>query len=76
MAGAGEDDESDLRVAKDGELLGLLEQPAPALREGHLPARCVVDPLDFYLPSPHLLLHSTDLERERSETWLAIPFET
>jgi hypothetical protein len=74
-AGAGEDDESDLRVAKDGELLGLLEQPGPALREGHLPARRVFDPLDHYLPSPHLLLHSTDLERDtdrerqRDETW-------
>jgi hypothetical protein len=53
-AGAGEDDESDLGIAKDGQLLGLLEQPAPALREGHLPVRRVLDPLDDYLPSPHL----------------------
>jgi hypothetical protein len=64
--GAGEDDEADLGIAKDAELLGLLEQPSPALRERHLPARRVVDPLDLYLPSPHLLLpNSTDLERER-----------
>jgi hypothetical protein len=53
-AGAGEDGEADLGIAKDGELLGLLEQPAAALGEGHLTARRAVDPLDLYLPSPHL----------------------
>lgn len=53
-AGAGEDDEADLRIAEDGELLGLLQQPAPPLREGHLPVRRVVDPPYHYLPPPHL----------------------
>ncbi|RRT39898.1 hypothetical protein B296_00035408 [Ensete ventricosum] len=52
-AGAGEDDQADLSVTKDGELLGLLQQPVPPLREGHLPAGGVVDPADHDLPSPH-----------------------
>ncbi|KAL6596246.1 hypothetical protein ACP70R_047610 [Stipagrostis hirtigluma subsp. patula] len=44
-AGAGEDKEANLGVAKDGKLVGLLEQPTPPLRERHLPARRVFDPL-------------------------------
>lgn len=44
-AGAGEDEESDLDVAKDGELQSLLEQSLAALREGHLAALRVGDPL-------------------------------
>ena len=55
-AGAGEDDEADLRITEDGELLGLLQQPVPPLGEGDLPARRVVYPPDHNLPPPHLRL--------------------
>jgi hypothetical protein len=63
-AGAGEDDEADLGFAKDGELIGLLEQPTPTLRECHLPARRVLDPLDDCLPSSHLP-HPSKQQRSR-----------
>ena len=52
-AAGGEDDQGDLGFAEDGELIGLLEQPVPALAEGHLAARRVLDPLDLDLPPPH-----------------------
>ena len=52
-ATAGEDDQRDLGFAEDGKLIGLLEQPVPALAEGHLSARRVLDPLDLNLPPPH-----------------------
>ena len=58
-AGGGEDDEHDLGVAQHGELVGLLEQPAPALGEAHLPARPVLDPPQLHraaLPPPRLAL--------------------
>lgn len=48
-----EDDQSDLSVAEDGELVGLLQQPIPALAEGHLAAGGVLDPLDLNLSPPH-----------------------
>lgn len=52
-AGGGEDDEGDLGVAEDGELLRLLEQPPPPLRERHLPRRRVVDLPNLYLLPRH-----------------------
>ena len=52
-AAAGEDDERDLGVAQDGQLVGLLEQPAPPLRERHLPVDLVLDPPQLDPPSPH-----------------------
>lgn len=51
---AGEDDECDLSVAEYGELVGLLQQPIPALAEGHLTARLVLDSLYLNLPPPHV----------------------
>ncbi|RWW28997.1 hypothetical protein GW17_00006495 [Ensete ventricosum] len=54
LALGGEDDEGDLRVAEDGDLVGLLEQPRPALGEGHLPIDLVLDPLQLHPPPPHL----------------------
>ena len=48
LAGGGEDDERDVGVAEHGELLGLLEQPAPPLGEGDLPRRRALYPP--YLP--------------------------
>ncbi|KAH7567622.1 hypothetical protein JRO89_XS07G0106000 [Xanthoceras sorbifolium] len=38
LAGAGEDHDSDLRVAQDRQLLRFLQQTVPSLRERHLPA--------------------------------------
>lgn len=54
----GEDEHGDVGVAEHGELARLLGQPAPPLREGHLPAHAVVDPPHLHLPAPapHLLL--------------------
>lgn len=37
--GRGEHDESDVDVAEDGELVSLLDEPVPSLRERHLPVR-------------------------------------
>ena len=53
LAGAGEDDDADLRVAEHADLLRLLEDPVLALREGHLAVALVLDPLDLDLPAPH-----------------------
>ena len=62
-AAAGEDDERHLGVTEDGELVGLLEEPVPALAEGHLPASGVLDPLDLN-PSPtHLARSAASLFR-------------
>lgn len=64
LAGAGENDEANLGIAEDGELLCLLQEPVPPLRESHLTAGRVVDPTDHNLPSPHQQLRFRDLERE------------
>ena len=68
-ATTGEDDERDLGVAEDGQFIGFLEQPVPALAEGDLAARVVLDPLDLDLSSPHVslpLLASTRTNRDAS----------
>lgn len=52
-ASAREDYESDLSVAEDSKLPGLLEDPVPALGERHLPTRGVVDPPYHYLAPTH-----------------------
>uniref|UniRef100_A0A0A9CST9 Uncharacterized protein n=1 Tax=Arundo donax TaxID=35708 RepID=A0A0A9CST9_ARUDO len=66
----GEDDERDLGVAKDGDLVRLLQQPVPALGEGHLPVDLVLDPPQLHRPAPHprraLRLPSRWLPRGRS----------
>jgi hypothetical protein len=54
LALGGEDDDGDLGVAEDGDLVRLLEQPVPALGEGHLPVYLVLYPLQLHLASPHL----------------------
>lgn len=52
-AGGGEDEGRDLGTAEDGELAGLLEEALPALGEGDLADRLVVDPSQHHLsPSP------------------------
>lgn len=65
-AGGGEHDERDVGVAQHGELLRLLEQPAPALGEGHLPRRRALYPP--YLPPlarhlPHAAAAADPLSR-------------
>lgn len=52
LAGGGEDEERHLRVAEQGELERLLEQPRPPLGEPHLPARLVLDPPQLHSPPP------------------------
>jgi len=51
--GGGEHDERDVDVAEDGELVRLLDEAIPPLREGHLPVRVVLDPLDLQLHAAH-----------------------
>lgn len=70
----GEDDESDIGVAQDGDLVGFLEQPSPSLRESHLPTDLVLDPLQLNPPSSHLSLfllcpttRTTGEEKERKK---------
>jgi hypothetical protein len=53
LAGRGEEEEP-VDVAEDGELLCLLEQSVPALVEGGLPLRGVLDPLYLAAPASHL----------------------
>lgn len=47
-----ENDEADLDVAKDGEIVGFLQQSATALREADLAAGLVLDPSKLHLDSP------------------------
>jgi len=63
--GGGEHDERDVDVAEDGELVGLLDEAIPPLREGHLPVRVVLDPLDLQLHAPHNAPRSAD-EKEHT----------
>lgn len=56
LSGGGEDDESHLDVAENGELLRLLEQPPPPLRKRHLPRRRIVYLLYLYLLPRHLII--------------------
>ena len=56
LAGGGEEEEQQVDVAEDGELPGLLEQAVPALVEGGLPLRGVLDPLYLAAAPPHLKL--------------------
>jgi hypothetical protein len=56
LALGGEDDDGDLGVAEDGDLVRLLQQPVPALGEGHLPVYLVLYPLQLHLAAPHLRL--------------------
>lgn len=57
LASGGEDEESDLSVAEEPKLVGLLEEAAPPLGETHLAAGAVLDPAQLHLPSrSHLLL--------------------
>jgi len=51
---SGEDDERDLRIAENGDLVGLLQQPVPALGEGHLAVDLVLDPAQLHRSAPHL----------------------
>ena len=53
-AAGGEDNKGDFSVAEHRQLIGLLEQPIPALAESDLPIGGVLDPLDLDLPSPVL----------------------
>lgn len=54
LAGAGEDDDSDLSIAQDREFLGFLQQSIPPLRKRNLPARWIVDPSYHNLSPSHL----------------------
>lgn len=53
LAFGGEHDESHLGIAKDGDLMGLLEEPCPTLRERHLSTDLVLDPLQLNSSPPH-----------------------
>ena len=66
----GEDDDGDLGVAEDGDLVRLLEQPAAALGEGHLPVYLVLYPLQLHLAPTHPDRSSWKLAGERwSPPW-------
>lgn len=53
LAGAGENDDSDIGVTQNGEFLGLLEQPSTTFGERDLTAVEVVDPLNLNFTSAH-----------------------
>ena len=54
LAGAGEDDDGDLRVAEDRKLVGLLHQPVASLGESDLATVHILNLLYLYPSSPHL----------------------
>ena len=54
LSSSRDDDKGDICIAKNSDLLGLLEQPAPSFRIRRLSIREVLDPFYLYLPSPHL----------------------
>lgn len=62
------DDESDLGIAEDGELKGLLQQAAPTLGKGHLPARRVLYPPYLRLPSHHVDLRALITEQDSDQS--------
>lgn len=49
----GEDDQSNISIAKDRDLMGLFEQTSSALREGDLAADFVLYSLELNSPSSH-----------------------
>jgi hypothetical protein len=49
----GEDDDADVGVTEHGELLGLLQQPRPALAEGHLAVHWVLNAAQLDSASRH-----------------------
>lgn len=63
-----ENDEADLDVAKDGEIVGFLQQSATALREADLAAGLVLDPSKLHLDSPPS--HSRALRNLESQVFL------
>jgi hypothetical protein len=56
LPGAGEEQQQQVDVAQDGELPCLLEEPVPALVEGGLPLRRVLDPLYLAAAPPHVVV--------------------
>lgn len=48
-----ENNQGNIGVAQDGDLMGLFEEPCPPLRECHLPANLVLDPLQLNSSPPH-----------------------
>jgi hypothetical protein len=53
LAVRGEDDDADVGVTEHGELPGLLQQPRPALAEGHLAVHWVLDATQLDFASRH-----------------------
>lgn len=54
LAGGGEEEQQQVDVAQHGELPGLLEQAVPALVEGGLALRRVLDPLYLAAAPTHV----------------------
>jgi hypothetical protein len=58
LAGGGEEEQQQVHVAQNGELPSLLEEAVPALVEGGLPLRGVLDPLYLAAAPPHVARRS------------------
>lgn len=56
LSSIGEDDKSNLGIAKNGKLIGFLQKSVPSLCKSHLPVDLVLDPLQLYPPSSHFSL--------------------
>jgi hypothetical protein len=63
----GEDDERDLGVAEHGDLVRFLQQPVPALGEGHLSVDLVLDPPQLHRPAPHVADTSPSSSRSSAQ---------
>lgn len=52
-AAAGEDNEGNFSITKNRKFISFLQESISPLAEGHLTIRCVFDPFDLNLSSPH-----------------------
>jgi len=65
LAGGGEEEQQQVDVAQDGELPRLLEEAVPALVEGGLPLRGVLDPLYLAAAPTHVVVVAASAARRR-----------
>lgn len=56
LAGAGEDNDTNICITQNWQLLSLFQQPITPLWEGHLPAVQVLNFLDLNFASPHFVV--------------------
>ena len=72
----GEDDESNLGIAKDGKLVGFLQKTISSLCKGHLPVDLVFNPLQLHSSSSHFPHKQTKHAKHKIFTFFSFLFYT